>query len=138
MEEIEQEEGSELNSNIRKYIMILCIIREKIITSFVFLFYLIVEGVTLFRRSLLYLILVESNFAMVAFSLGWDLSFVLLVENRGIVRLELRSRVLLLRLDTVVEDIEVFVKGRWELELLGLGHCSAVEESLVFLELISE
>jgi hypothetical protein len=48
MEEIEQEEGSELNSNIRKYIMILCIIREKIITSFVFLFYLIVEGITLF------------------------------------------------------------------------------------------
>lgn len=75
---------------------------------------------------------------MVAFSLRWDLSFVLLVEDRGIVRLELRSRVLLLRLDAVVEDIEVFVKGRRELELLRLGHCSTVEESLVFLELISE
>lgn len=75
---------------------------------------------------------------MVAFSLGWDLSFVLLVENRGIVRLELRSRVLLLRLDATVEDIEVFVKGWRELELLGLGNCSAVKESLVFLELISE
>lgn len=45
---------------------------------------------------------------------------------------------LLLRLDAIVEDIEVFVKGWWELELLRLGHCSAVEESLVFLELISE
>jgi cytochrome c oxidase subunit IV len=75
---------------------------------------------------------------MVAFSLGWDLSFVLLVEDRGIVRLELRSRVLLLRLDATVEDIEVFVKGWRELELLRLGRCSAVEESLVLLELISE
>ncbi len=45
---------------------------------------------------------------------------------------------LLLRLDAIVEDIEVFVKGWWKLELLRLGHCSAVEESLVFLELISE
>ena len=45
---------------------------------------------------------------------------------------------LVLGLDAVIENVEVVVKGRWELQLLGLGHCSAVEESLVFLEIISE
>jgi hypothetical protein len=100
------------------------------------MFYFVVKRFTFLWWGLLYIILMNFNFRMIAFSLCWYFSLVLLVEDWRIVRLKLRSRIFVLGLGAVVKNIKVILKRIWNLLFLRLRMDPTLEKSLVFLKII--